>query len=261
MNLYHYTSFDTFVKIWLSGKLRFGEVQNVNDIQEYGRPICSENPQHFAIILKFDELRLKYKQISLAMDYEEMQGCMSTLMWAYYANNSNGVCIKIDSDKIDFSDCLHGPVSYSTKQGGIELDKKISTTRHLRNFIVEKKEDIFFTKYANWDRENEYRIVSDKLDFLDISEAITGIFLTSYKSDECIFVEKLVNGKVDILHLDFNKRYGIPNVRDTKAKRLEWERLSKLPNQLRIQQQAKEILERAEDDEDASLLMQTLILE
>ena len=32
--LYHYTSFDTFVKIWLSQKLRYGKVQNVNDIQE-----------------------------------------------------------------------------------------------------------------------------------------------------------------------------------------------------------------------------------
>lgn len=32
--LYHFTSFDTFVRIWLSGELLFGDVQKVNDLQE-----------------------------------------------------------------------------------------------------------------------------------------------------------------------------------------------------------------------------------
>lgn len=255
MNLYHYTSFDTFVKIWLSGKLRFGEVQNVNDIQEYGLPISAPTYPQRALILKFDELRLKYKQISLAMDFDDMEGCMSTLMWAYYADKSKGVCIRLDSEKIDFSDCLHSPVTYNKTQNGIKIGQKISTTSELRKFIIDNKEDIFFTKYANWDRENEYRIVSDKLDYLDISEAITGIYLTSYKSMECVFVEELVNEKVDIFHLDFKRKFGVPKVRSTKEKRLEWEKLSKDPNQLRAHQQVREFLERNKDDEDASLLM------
>lgn len=261
MNLYHYTSFDTFVKIWLSGKLRFGEVKNVNDIQEYGRPINSDNPQHWAVMQKFDELRLKYKQISLAMDYGDIKGCMSSLMWAYYADKSKGVCIQLDSDKIDFSDCLHSAVIYSNVQGVIKLDEKISTTRHLRKYIIDNKEDIFFTKFSNWDRENEYRIVSDKLDFLDISKAIIGVFLTSYKSDECIFVERLINEKIPVYHLDFKKKYGIPRIGNTKSKRLEWDHISKLPNQVRIRQQIQAVIERADGDEDASLLMPYLILE
>lgn len=30
--LYHFTSFDTFVRIWLSKKLKFGSMLEVNDI-------------------------------------------------------------------------------------------------------------------------------------------------------------------------------------------------------------------------------------
>lgn len=31
-NLYHFTSFETFVKLWLSKELLFADVRNVNDI-------------------------------------------------------------------------------------------------------------------------------------------------------------------------------------------------------------------------------------
>lgn len=67
--------------------------------------------QHWAVMQKFRELRLKYKQISLTMDYDSyLWGCMSTQMWAYYADKSQGVCIGLDYDKLVFpSNSFHAP--------------------------------------------------------------------------------------------------------------------------------------------------------
>lgn len=33
-HLYHYTSFDTFVRIWCTQQLKLGSISGVNDIQE-----------------------------------------------------------------------------------------------------------------------------------------------------------------------------------------------------------------------------------
>jgi hypothetical protein len=43
--LYHYTSFNTFVKIWCTKKLKFGTLTDVNDILEMNFEILTESPQ------------------------------------------------------------------------------------------------------------------------------------------------------------------------------------------------------------------------
>ena len=76
--LYHYTSFDSFVKIWLSKSLRFSPVSNVNDIQEKVIEASISNPEQFELAKNFIAIRKSFKQVSFTMDYDSyFKGCMS----------------------------------------------------------------------------------------------------------------------------------------------------------------------------------------
>ena len=102
--LYHYTSFDSFVKIWLNKNLRFSSSENVNDIleakKEYSAPAIAQMP----LMIALQEAKASYKQISLTMDFDSyLWGCMSSMMWGYYADKRKGVCIELDYDKLGFS--------------------------------------------------------------------------------------------------------------------------------------------------------------
>ena len=259
-HLYHYTSFDTFVKIWLSGKLLFGDVQKVNDVQENDVDIYATNPQQWAVIMQFRRLRLAYKQISLCMDYDEdMLGCMSTQMWAYYANNK-GVCIELDYSKLIFpSSCFHGIVRYRNYTNDVTLDPSIKSTCDLKRFIKKNHKKLFFTKQFTWKGENEYRIVSDNLDGLDISKAISAIYVLDSTSIQCSFLHKLVGDSVPIKRVKFSGRNGIlkPKILDAVKEMEEREKQLSDPKGFHnsISRQVEKKLEECKDDEKASLLM------
>lgn len=103
-HLYHYTSFVSFVKIWLSQRLLFSPLSKMNDVQEKSVRCASSNPNSIPILKAYDEIRRKYKQISFTMDYDSyFKGCMSTIMWGHYADKCNGVCIEFDASKLSFS--------------------------------------------------------------------------------------------------------------------------------------------------------------
>lgn len=67
-HLYHYTSFVSFVKIWLSQRLLFSPLSKMNDVQEKSVRCASSNPNSIPILKAYDEIRRKYKQISFTMD-------------------------------------------------------------------------------------------------------------------------------------------------------------------------------------------------
>lgn len=75
--LYHYTSFDTFVRIWLSQQLKFGSVLGVNDLEEGRCDVQNFRIEQLPLILAYEDLRRSYKQISLMMDDDSQAGCMS----------------------------------------------------------------------------------------------------------------------------------------------------------------------------------------
>lgn len=257
--LYHFTSFDSFVKIWLSGKLLFGEVQKVNDLQESDFPVSTTNPQHWAVIQRFRELRLQYRQISLTMDYDSyIWGCMSTQMWAYYADKSQGVCIQLDFDKLSIPQtALHASVKYRNYTNGVQLDHKLATTKDIRRFIVRNKTKLFFTKQFTWKGENEYRIVSDSDDALDISEAISCIYVSNTDSVNFDLLVKLIDNKVPIKRLKFLDRNGlsVPILTDAINERKEKEKLKNDVNQVFLSQQVCEKIEECKNEETRSLLM------
>lgn len=61
------------------------------------------------------------------MDYDTyIWGCMSTQMWAYYADKCQGVCIQLDYEKLAIPPTsFHAPVKYRNYTNGVVLDPKI----------------------------------------------------------------------------------------------------------------------------------------
>ena len=53
--------------------------------------------------------------------------------------------------------------------------------------------------------KNEYRVLDDESDYLDIKDAITAVYLTSCYSQECLLVEKLVGDKVPVMYFGFKR--------------------------------------------------------
>ena len=113
MKLYHYTSLDSFSKIWISHSLLFSESKRTDDVFESikileigecrlpynGEEKGLEVQGHFNKMF-WDEVG-KYKQISLLHDYKDgIKGCASPMMWGHYAQKGKGVCIEFDSEKI-----------------------------------------------------------------------------------------------------------------------------------------------------------------
>ena len=116
MKLYHYTTFSSFCSIWIQQKLRFSEWTNCNDVyerekiynftlqsKEYkGKKFSAEVFHQFTQDV-FKEVGL-YRQISFCLDYKDVKGYASPMMWGHYARDyqRSGVCLELDSSKIKY---------------------------------------------------------------------------------------------------------------------------------------------------------------
>lgn len=223
--LYHYTSFESFVKIWLSQSLLFSKTDKVNDILEKNKALSTYNVQK-DIFDAYQEEITKYKQISLVMDYDSyITGAMSPMMWGHYGNNGDGVCIELDPAKLNLENIIAKPIEYC---GFIPCAPPLPGTLHKENiteYVSNKLDVLFFCKSIDWQGENEYRLVKrleecSTEDKLDISEAITAIYVTSAFSSTCKFVEKLV-GDIPVKFFHFNtvENCRIPRMTLTKKYR------------------------------------------
>jgi hypothetical protein len=131
----------------------------------------------------FKELEA-YKQVSFCTDYDDMKGCLSPMMWGHYARDykRSGVCIELDyqkirpdkkeakfySDKVEYNSKLLEPVI-----SGIDMDKEDAG----QDFVVNNIDKLFFLKHPHWKAENEYRFISKDCESLDISDAITSVYV------------------------------------------------------------------------------------
>lgn len=233
--LYHFTSFDTFVKIWLSKRLLFSPALYVNDLFEKDH-LWNFSPQNVAQLHFIDELneqRWAYRQISLTMDYDTYKkGYMSTLMWGYYADKGNGVCIELNFDDLDIpKHCIYKPIVYKEHiKFSHEINASIQTQEDRQNYLLENMDEIFFTKEIGWKGENEFRILSnEKDDALDITNAISAVYLSSCNSTECYLTENLVKNCVPVKCI-YIKSNGDIDTPLTQEHRKVIENASKDPN-------------------------------
>lgn len=266
--LYHFTSFDTFVKIWLTKELLFADVRGVNDLIEQTVQWNFYNPQKIPLMYAIEDGRYAYRQISLTMDYDSyLKGCMSSMMWGYYADKTNGVCIELDFNKLPLSkDCLHAPISYMENvPTSIDVPSNLSTRNDVEKWLIENQTRFFFTKQSTWQEENEYRIVSNCKRALSIVNAITAVYVAKYDSDTCKFVLSLVNGEVPVLSLSFKDASGvsIPRITDAAEKRklIENARKSKSNALNPISDQAHDFYNSHKDDWDFPLILKEYFFE
>lgn len=199
--LYHYTSFNNFVRIWLTQTLKFGEITDMNDIFENNPMVQCHTLDEVKLLDKYLKEKKRYKQISLTMDYDSFtQGCMSPMMWGVYGDKGNGVCIEFDYTKLMRHvkrHMLNDGITYATKYPKPPTISKKSAN-DWDSFFKNKQEEIFFTKHDSWSGENEYRIVSKKDDYLKIDGAITAIYVTKPISKESECIERLLQDNNDI---------------------------------------------------------------
>lgn len=183
--LYHYTTFESAIKILQSRTLLFGRLKDMNDINELYRPMVPEfNPSHrFENNDKlYDNLNKeinKYQQISLTKDGRRY-GFDIPAMWGHYANNGNGVCLVFDKNR--FVNRLKDGQKRHLLYGKIIYTNDYSPTIFCRTkaddsvIPLTKKEekDLFFHKTKDWQYEQEYRVLiksdsesREKLEFQD----------------------------------------------------------------------------------------------
>ena len=111
MNLYHYTKFSSFGSIWIQQKIKFSEWTNCNDVFErekiYNLTLQSKKyngkecpPERFKQFVSevFKEAE-QYRQVSFSLDYNDLKGYASPMMWGHYARDfqRSGICIELDS--------------------------------------------------------------------------------------------------------------------------------------------------------------------
>ena len=238
MKLYHYTKFDTFIDdILPKMQLKFFPFASSNDQFEFSR-LFRIDVSEFSIRygkeiaeVYFRQMN-KYKFICFSKDKGKNPGFKLPTMWAHYGEKHNGVCLEIESDKLDFStfkksSIIKGPVRYyvpdSEKvvlgdQKEDENDKEF-IERSINEHIKKWESINLFTKVKDWSIENEYRIVYKNDDndehYLEINNALTNVYLGTRASQNWSDSVRLgilehqinekneqINGEIKIYYLD-----------------------------------------------------------
>ena len=179
--LYHYTTFESGLKIIASKKLLFGKLKDMNDINESYRGIFYEEGISEDDVKK--ELS-KYRQCSLTMDSTTRKGFNISAMWGHYAEKGYGICLVFDKKKILSTltaDIHHNKINYDDS-----YDKNIVVdNQDIKKFFEENTDPLFFTKTSDWSYEQEYRILKkteeDTPTYLDVNNSIMAIILYSAK--------------------------------------------------------------------------------
>ena len=208
--LYHFTSFDTALKIIETNRLRFGRLNNMNDIHENDKiTFVDANDRPFDIFPSdmlntlHDEI-YKYRQISLTADNEEgdKDGFDLHQMWGLYADKGEGVCLVFDKKELEknYDNNIHWErVNYDKSY---ELDSFIvSNLQKPEEIIIGIKNhitDIFFHKRVEWEHEQEYRLIkrcpiATKEEYLLLGNALKYIILSSkfQNFDEVLYFKRI----------------------------------------------------------------------
>ena len=265
--LYHYTSFNSFLKIFYSKKLKFGATVNMNDIMEANKRVISNNRNQMPLFFAFKDTIASYKQISFTMDYDSMfKGCMSNSMWYHYGDKRNGVCIEFDFDKLRTlmpHKAKSGAVSYKyLMKDNILLPLSAKTISDVETFVKQNLRKIFFYKTNEWKYENEYRIICQNEDYLNINGAITAVYFTSCDSENVKTTEEIVKGRFPVRYINYYSECEdiTPIDNDTLSMRTKYERIdANHKNKKTWMQQAEEDYEANKLDKNKPLLMNRFI--
>ena len=210
--LYHFTSFDTALKIIESNHLRYGRLNNMNDIHENDKIVFVDANNHptdkfpsDVLDELYDEI-YKYRQISLTADDKEgdKDGFDLHQMWGLYADKGEGVCLIFDKKELEKgfgSATLHDRVSYDKTVDSYYISLS-NTADKVSVEIREHANEIFFHKRREWEHEQEYRLlrrcpIATREEYLFLGHALKFVILSSrlHNLDEVLYFKKIKNIK------------------------------------------------------------------
>ena len=210
--LYHFTSFDTALKIIESNHLRYGRLNNMNDIHENDKIVFVDANNHptdkfpsDVLDELYDEI-YKYRQISLTADDNEgdKDGFDLHQMWGLYADKGEGVCLIFDKKELEKgfgSAALHDSVSYDKTIDSYYISLS-NTADKVSVEIREHANEIFFHKRREWEHEQEYRLLrrcplATREEYLFLGHALKFVILSSrlHNLDEVLYFKKIKNIK------------------------------------------------------------------
>lgn len=195
--LFHYTKFESFLKIVETMTLRSSPLHKMNDLNEINIDSLDWNSQ---FLLMFDAEKYVKEQcsvISFTRNYMTgplcQEGTNHPAMWAHYADNSNGLCLVLDKKELMNAnkERLKG---YFSRMGQImyrhhcEPKDEIvnSSYTNVSEFVHKNYRELFFIKHKDWKYENEERFFIESPEFyLNIKGAIKYVVIGArLKQDE-----------------------------------------------------------------------------
>ena len=188
--LYHYTKFDSAKTIIESNSLKFGRLDNMNDVYEAYKQVSDESLNADIDIKQIHEALLSYMQLSFTQD-GIYKGYEISAMWGHYAEKGKGVCLVFDKKKLIkiLPDGLHhNKVDYQIDfKGDITID-----SNNLSESIGQNMNKFFFTKSKDWEYEQEYRVVRKVDDinsnvFLPLNDRLIAVILQYADSEEGVY--------------------------------------------------------------------------
>ena len=208
--LYHFTSFDTALKIIESNRLRFGRLNSMNDIHENDKIVfanykSSDKFPSDILDALHDEI-YRYRQISLTADSRDggKNGFDLHQMWGLYANKGEGVCLVLDKKELEKEfnkEIINGWVSYgeTVKSFYASFSDKPS---EIAREVKEHANEIFFHKRKEWEHEQEYRLLKRcpntiKEEYFLLRHALKFVILSSKlrNIDEVLYFKKIIEIK------------------------------------------------------------------
>lgn len=188
-SLFHYTKFESFLKILETMTLRSSPLCKMNDLNEADLSGIDWS-RHFLFINDAQNyIRTQCSVISFTQNYEIgsvcREGANHPAMWAHYADNSEGVCIVLHKDaiiennsdrlkevfykleKVDYT-CNHAP----------EIDIIPEDYSNASDIVRKHYKELFFKKDVDWEKEDEVRFLVESPEFyLNIKDSIMYIVL------------------------------------------------------------------------------------
>ena len=188
-HVFHYTKFESALKIIATQSLKFGHFSNMNDIAEVKRDVYGMVPPKTIL----DELS-KYQSISLTLDNQLHRGFYIDPLWGHYAHGGNGACLVFDKDNLaqrvgeQFDErATMKPIQYLSRHSNAIFTEGDSQEK-VKKYIKDNLLEIFFTKSIDWKYEQELRILieghstEEKLVYGD--DALIAVILCLPKVDD-----------------------------------------------------------------------------
>ena len=159
-HVFHFTKFESALRIIATQSLKFGRFENMNDIAEVKRDVYGMIPAD-----TISKELSHYQSISLTLDDPSHRGFYIDPLWGHYAQGGNGVCLIFDIDKISqrveeqYGDkATIAPIQYLSNFSNAiftEGDSKEAVEK----YIEDNLEEIFFTKSLDWKYEQDLRVL------------------------------------------------------------------------------------------------------